>query len=245
MSKSDDVTRRFHKWMERYSHRDDTPSESFKTFIVADECIAKCGVSYAVARDSRALPPNPQDLPHGADPVMKENEAKRAVPARSTVFGPAAALRPLPSFALSFGRAKATIATFHDAGRGKPKWGRFSHRHWLKEWGLDNGRRLIERWWVEFRPQVPQRFAALYKEYNSLKDQGKKEEAEQKFQRIKDLGIDVLPLLIDKIQQGDTSLIPAVAYLTDKKVPESASPSECVSWWAANKAKFTLPPATE
>ncbi|MGI6459702.1 MAG: hypothetical protein ACOX5J_06340 [Candidatus Hydrogenedentales bacterium] len=105
--------------------------------------------------------------------------------------------------------------------------------------------RLFERWWVEFRPQVPQRFAALYKEYNSLKDQGKKEEAEQKFQRIKDLGIDVLPLLIDKIQQGDTSLIPALAYLTDKKVPESASPSECVSWWAANKAKFTLPPATK
>jgi hypothetical protein len=111
--------------------------------------------------------------------------------------------------------------------------------------GYPDGIRLIKRWWVEFRPQVPQRFAALYKEYNSLKDQGKKEEAEQKFQRIKDLGIDVLPLLIDKIQQGDTSLIPAVAYLTDKKVPESASPSECVSWWAANKAKFTLSPPTE
>jgi hypothetical protein len=101
---------------------------------------------------------------------------------------------------------------------------------------------LIERWWVEFRPQVPQRFAALYEEYNSLKDQGKKEEAEEKLLRIKDLGIDALPLLIDKIQQGDTSLIPAVAYLTDKKVPESASSSECVSWWAANKAKLTLPP---
>jgi hypothetical protein len=102
--------------------------------------------------------------------------------------------------------------------------------------------RVIERWWVEFRSQVPQRFAALYEEYNSLKDQGKKEEAEEKLLRIKDLGIDALPLLIDKIQQGDTRMIPAMAHLTDKKVPESASSSECVSWWAANKAKLTLPP---
>lgn len=43
MSKIDDVARRFHSWMERYDHGDDTPSESFKTFIVADRCIAEYG----------------------------------------------------------------------------------------------------------------------------------------------------------------------------------------------------------
>ncbi len=46
MSKIDDVARRFHQWMERYDHGDDTASESFKTFIVADPCIAEYGVSY-------------------------------------------------------------------------------------------------------------------------------------------------------------------------------------------------------
>jgi len=46
MSKTDDVARRFHGWMERYDHHDETPSESFKTFIVADRCIAEYGVSY-------------------------------------------------------------------------------------------------------------------------------------------------------------------------------------------------------
>ena len=46
MSKTDDIARRFHEWMERYDHGDDTPSESFKTFIVADRCIAEYGVSY-------------------------------------------------------------------------------------------------------------------------------------------------------------------------------------------------------
>lgn len=75
----------------------------------------------AATRDSGALPPNPQDLPHGADPVMKKNEAKPAAPPRPTVFGPAAALRSLPSVALSSGRAKTTIATFNESGQGKQK----------------------------------------------------------------------------------------------------------------------------
>ena len=46
MSKTNDVARRFHEWMERYDHRNETVSESFKTFIVADRCIAEYRVSY-------------------------------------------------------------------------------------------------------------------------------------------------------------------------------------------------------
>ncbi len=46
MTKIDDVARRFHNWMERYNHFDETPSESFKTFIVSDSCIVEYGVSY-------------------------------------------------------------------------------------------------------------------------------------------------------------------------------------------------------
>jgi hypothetical protein len=45
MSKTDDVARRFHERMERYDHGDETPSESFKSVIVADRCIAEYGVS--------------------------------------------------------------------------------------------------------------------------------------------------------------------------------------------------------
>ena len=59
-----------------------------------------------------ALPPNPQDLPHGADPVGMENEAEHRPPPHPTVFGPAAALGSLPSVALSSGRATNTIPRF-------------------------------------------------------------------------------------------------------------------------------------
>jgi len=108
--------------------------------------------------------------------------------------------------------------------------------------GPPDGIRLCERWWTEFRKQVPERFSTLYGEWQGLKKEGKSKEADEKFQRIKDLGIDVLPLLVEKVQKGDTDLIPAIAYLTDKKMPESATAAECISWWEANKEKWTLPP---
>ena len=57
-----------------------------------------------------ALPPNPQDLPHPADPVGCKNEAEQKAPPRPTVFGPAPALGALPSGALSSGRADVSLS---------------------------------------------------------------------------------------------------------------------------------------
>lgn len=48
-----------------------------------------------------ALPPNPQDLSHRADPAKKKNEAEHNAPPHPAVFGPAAALGSLPGVALS------------------------------------------------------------------------------------------------------------------------------------------------
>ncbi len=56
-----------------------------------------------------ALPPNPQDLPHSADPVGTKNEPEPQAPPHSTVFGPATALGSLPSVALSSGRAMFSL----------------------------------------------------------------------------------------------------------------------------------------
>lgn len=56
-----------------------------------------------------ALPPNPQDLSHQADPVGKENETEHPAPPHPTVFGPTTALGSLPSGALSSGRAMFSL----------------------------------------------------------------------------------------------------------------------------------------
>jgi len=108
--------------------------------------------------------------------------------------------------------------------------------------GPPNGILLCERWWSELRSRTPERFAKAYAEWQALKGEGKEKEAEEKRQRIQDLGIDILPLVVEKVKHGDANLIPVVSYLTDGKLPESAKPEECVSWWTANKDKWTLPP---
>jgi len=57
-----------------------------------------------------ALPPNPQDVSHQADPEDKQTGTQSNAASRPSVFGPAAALGSLPSVALSSGRALFSLA---------------------------------------------------------------------------------------------------------------------------------------
>jgi transposase InsO family protein len=57
-----------------------------------------------------ALPPNPRDLPPSADPEGVETGIQPKAISRPPVFGPATALRSLPSGALSSGRAIQTLS---------------------------------------------------------------------------------------------------------------------------------------
>ncbi len=45
-AKVGEIARRFDHWMTEYDHRNDTVSESFKSFIVADRSIVEYGLSY-------------------------------------------------------------------------------------------------------------------------------------------------------------------------------------------------------
>jgi hypothetical protein len=96
-------------------------------------------------------------------------------------------------------------------------------------------------WWREGRKQTPQRFVTLYKDWTELKKQGKGEETKEKYQRIVDIGIIILPYLIEKIAQCDTALIPAVSKLTDGEVKIDAKSEECIEWWNKNKEKWYIP----
>lgn len=61
------------------------------------------------ADPSGALPPNPQDLSHQADPEDKGAGTQTNPASRPSVFGPATALGSLPSVALSSGRASISL----------------------------------------------------------------------------------------------------------------------------------------
>jgi len=105
--------------------------------------------------------------------------------------------------------------------------------------------RMYIKWWEEGRKETPQRFSNLYAEWKHLKEMGKNKEATSKYYMIRNLGIDALPYIVQKIGQGDSELVPIVAYLADNDVSSTATVSQLVSWWAENKDKLTLPPVDE
>ena len=101
--------------------------------------------------------------------------------------------------------------------------------------------KLWLRWWEEGRKQTPERFENLCKEWKALRGEGKEEEAWEKYQRIRDLGIVALPFIMEKVEAGERWLIPALSYLTDNAVKPYAEPDECAAWWKQNRADWTIP----
>jgi hypothetical protein len=97
-------------------------------------------------------------------------------------------------------------------------------------------------------------YEQAYQEWKSLPD-GKEKENNKPFQRsiyqqILDLGIDVLPLAIEKAGQGDKDIINAIDYWTDGKLkkdmsntamPDNQQGAFCLAWWKENKEFFQIP----
>ena len=108
--------------------------------------------------------------------------------------------------------------------------------------GPPHNSRVWRRWWHEGRKSTADWFADRYREWKDAKEHGRTDEAAAKYQRLKDLGLPALPLMIDKVRAGDTELVAAITYLTDGKLTQTASQEQCLGWWQANNKKYTLPP---
>ncbi len=120
---------------------------------------------------------------------------------------------------------------------------RFAQPEWPQDKLGDSitAARMYVRWWKEGRFKTGERFDELYPKWKALKLQKKDAEAHQTFQQIVDLGIPVLPYLVDKVEQ-DSDFIPAISKLSDGAIPPTATAAECKQWWNKNQQKFELPP---
>ena len=96
-------------------------------------------------------------------------------------------------------------------------------------------------WWNEGRFQTGERFEKLNAEWKKLKAEGKDEEAEKTYQKIVNLGIPVLPYLVDKVDE-EPEFMPAITQLNDGATSATLTPTGCKQWWTKSKAKFELPP---
>jgi hypothetical protein len=54
-------------------------------------------------------------------------------------------------------------------------------------------------------------------------------------------GVAALPFIIEKVKAGDTALISAISELTERKVKETATPEEVLTWWNSNKERWLIP----
>jgi len=99
----------------------------------------------------------------------------------------------------------------------------------------------VAKWWPKARKETPHQFNQRYSQWKDLKKQGKEKEAKEKLEEIRALGIASLPIIIEKVKQGDNELIPIVSKLTDGQVDPNANTSQCVSWWQQNKEQWLIP----
>jgi hypothetical protein len=109
---------------------------------------------------------------------------------------------------------------------------------WTRQTGLDENRYRLEL--IRSEPpltdanSVEARFATLYSRYETAKAEGREIESGEICYDIVDLGKEAVPFIMDKIKEGDESLIGALSEITGF-VSRDATIDKCLDWWERNK----------
>ncbi len=119
---------------------------------------------------------------------------------------------------------------------------RFARDEWPEGWrgGVKAHGELLVKWWPKARKETPKRFQRLYSEWKELESKGQSEEAQKKWLEIDCLGIAALPLIMEKVQAGDTGLVAMVQKVTKGKI-KGKSQSEYAAWWEKNQSQWRIP----
>jgi hypothetical protein len=94
-------------------------------------------------------------------------------------------------------------------------------------------------WWREGHKQTQTQFDKLYSEWIRLK-QVNDSNSVKSYQKMTNLGIPVIPFIVEKLEDGDSSLVSAISCLTDGEISKDASSKECKNWWDKNREKWTI-----
>ncbi len=98
---------------------------------------------------------------------------------------------------------------------------------------------------VAGRQLTKQQFENKYNNWKDAKTKHPKNSDDVKYAKRKltqQVGVAALPLLIEKINKGETDLIDIVSGLTDGKIKRDATKQEVLLWWEKNKEKWTVFP---
>jgi hypothetical protein len=101
--------------------------------------------------------------------------------------------------------------------------------------------KLLIDWWPKARKDSAKKFENLRAEWQNLQREGKKDQSQEKYTKMRNLGLATLPVIMEKVAAGDRELVPLVSQLTTAKVDPNASIEQCVSWWEQNKEQWLIP----
>ncbi len=113
----------------------------------------------------------------------------------------------------------------------------------MQNLGFNN---IVWKYWLKNgKNWTKQKFDEEYIQYLHGKDLYPQElfpeyKRNENWNRLAKLGVAALPLIIEKIEQGESGLIPIVSMLTDNKLKNDAGIKDVLDWWKANKEKWTI-----
>lgn len=97
--------------------------------------------------------------------------------------------------------------------------------------------------WVEEISKASSKFQRIYLDWQEAKQAGDTDAVSKNYRAMADLGMSILPALIQKIREGETDLLALAEELTEGKAEtEGASPEEkiesCVRWWQEDSSEW-------
>ncbi len=104
------------------------------------------------------------------------------------------------------------------------------------------------RWWRGHKTLAGRWFRERWNQYVTYKQQGEEDLAAERLERIGEIGIDVLPLLIRMISEGHEELIPIASNVSKRPwasekitLSEDSTREQCEAWWNRHQADYTIP----
>jgi len=108
---------------------------------------------------------------------------------------------------------------------------------------IDSSLKVWRHWLNIGKKYTEDEFQKQYSQWHTVKQTHSEEKAaiKNEYRKMLKFGVASLPLMIEKISQGELALIPAVSELTNRNLKEDATQDECLQWWKKNKQRWLIP----
>jgi hypothetical protein len=102
---------------------------------------------------------------------------------------------------------------------------------------------LYAIWWERGRLVTSRDFDVRFARWKHARASSDLREIKESWNDIRDMGIDIYPLLVEKIRAGDNDLVPMIAAIAREPIAgDPATRQSVLEWWSRDADKWTLPP---